>query len=100
MNYSYDDSVMTPNIETLSRLPQSVQRNPPIPPPNPYAAQMPAAAAPVAAAPQNQNAIWSFLSSLFGGQGPGASQGMTGLLARGRGAPGTDTLGNPFGRYG
>ena len=45
------------------------------------------------------NPIINFLSSLFGAGGQSPAQGMTGLLARGRGAPGTDTLGNPLGRF-
>ena len=48
------------------------------------------------------NPFLSFLASLFSrGVGGGANpQGMTGLLVRGRGAPGTNNLGNPFSRFG
>jgi hypothetical protein len=49
------------------------------------------------------NPFLSFLASLFSrGVGGGATpQGMTGLLTpRGQGAPGTNTLGNPFNRFG
>jgi hypothetical protein len=118
-NYSYNDSPMTPNVETISRLPPRVLQNPPLPPVNPNftpLADMPAqAATPVSAmAPQTQApgaglnpmaSVWSFLQSLFGGQGavpsPGPAQGMRGLLQTpvGRGAPGTNSLGNPVGRF-
>lgn len=49
--------------------------------------------------------VWSFLASLFGGgrsaQPQGPAQGMRGLLQQpvGRNAPGTDNLGNPYGRF-
>jgi hypothetical protein len=48
------------------------------------------------------NPFLSFLASLFnrGVGGGGNPQGMTGLLARGQGAPGTNNLGNPFNRFG
>jgi hypothetical protein len=48
------------------------------------------------------NPFLSFLASLFNrGVGGGVNpQGMTGLLARGQGAPGTNNLGNPFNRFG
>jgi hypothetical protein len=51
--------------------------------------------------------VWNFLASLFGGGGSAQpqvpAQGMRGLLQtpmpRGRGAPGTNALGNPLGRF-
>jgi hypothetical protein len=46
------------------------------------------------------NPFFNFLSALFGHSGGSPQQGMTGLLARGQGAPGTNTLGNPFNRFG
>jgi hypothetical protein len=48
------------------------------------------------------NPFLGFLANLFSrGVGGGATpQGMTGLLARGQGAPGTNNLGNPFNRFG
>jgi hypothetical protein len=72
--------------------------------------QMPAPAASPASSPapvgSGVGSVWSFLASLFGGgagapQQQGPAQGMRGLLQRpvGRGSPGTDTLGNPIGRF-
>lgn len=48
--------------------------------------------------------FWDVLRNLFAGPRgmpafSGPPQGMTGLLLRGRGAPGTNQLGNPLGRY-
>ena len=46
------------------------------------------------------NPFFNFLSALFGHSGGSPQQGMTGLLARGQSAPGTNQLGNPFNRFG
>lgn len=54
---------------------------------------------PAPSTPVQGNPFFNFLSSLFGRSGGSAPQGMTGLLARGQGAPGTDALGNPVGRF-
>jgi hypothetical protein len=78
----------------------------------PAATPMAATAAPGAGVGFNPlGGVMSFLASLFGGGGgaatgapaatPGPAQGMRGLLQQpvGRGAPGTNTLGNPVGRF-
>jgi hypothetical protein len=54
---------------------------------------------PAPSTPVQGNPFFNFLSSLFGRSGGSAPQGMTGLLARGQGASGTDALGNPFNRF-
>ena len=54
---------------------------------------------PAPSTPVQGNPLFSFLSSLFGRSGGSAPQGMSGLLARGQGAPGTNSLGNPFNRF-
>lgn len=55
---------------------------------------------PMPSTPVQGNPFFNFLSSLFGHSGGAPQQGMTGLLARGQGAPGTNNLGNPFNRFG
>ena len=49
----------------------------------------------------NAGNLWGLLAHLFGGSTPGPPQGMRGLMQppAGRGAPGTDRLGNPLGRF-
>jgi hypothetical protein len=120
--YSYNDSPAPVNPSNISSLPPSVQRNPPLPVANPFRmAATPAGqpdysvfdsmdpqgpTGPSGPVPNSGgsagNPFLSFLASLFSrGVGGGATpQGMTGLLARGQGAPGTNTLGNPFNRFG
>jgi hypothetical protein len=55
---------------------------------------------PAPSTPVQGNPFFNFLSALFGHSGGSPQQGMTGLLARGQGAPGTNQLGNPFNRFG
>lgn len=54
---------------------------------------------PAPSTPVQGNPLFNFLASLFHRSGGAAPQGMTGLLARGRGAPGTNNLGNPVNRF-
>ena len=63
------------------------------------------AASPTPAQPPQPGSFWGFLNSLFnrGALGQGPPQGMRGLLQppqpMGQRRPGTDTLGNPLGRF-
>jgi hypothetical protein len=66
--------------------------------------QTPMGATSPASSPQpvgsSPSSIMSFLASLFGGGG-GPAQGMRGLIQTpvGRGSPGVNSLGNPYGRF-
>jgi hypothetical protein len=75
------------------RVPLAQMPQPDAPPTNP------APVAPVQSG--NMNNLWGLLTHLFGGSTPGPPQGMRGLMQppAGRGAPGTDRLGNPLGRF-
>lgn len=113
-NYSWNDSPAPVTPSNISSLPQSVQKNPPLPVArptsdddwpttttsgyNPMAATGPSG--PVPSTPVQGNPFFNFLTALFGHSGGSPQQGMTGLLARGQGAPGTNSLGNPFNRFG
>ena len=56
---------------------------------------------PLQAQPGGVSSLWSALAALFGGGGGTPPQGMTGMLAdpRGQAGAGTDSLGNPRGRF-
>jgi hypothetical protein len=120
--YSYNDSPAPVNPSNISSLPPSVQRSPPLPVARPTPTTTdpnsldfsvfngmdprsdptgPSGPTPTSGGSAG-NPFLSFLASLFSrGVGGGANpQGMTGLLARGQGAPGTNNLGNPFNRFG
>lgn len=90
-----------PTQDTNLPAPNIFRGTPPLPPVLPPGLRSAVSAPQVAATPQLQpgaGGFWDMLRSLFTGSS-GQPQGMTGLLARGRGGPGTDQLGNPVGRY-
>ena len=89
----------TPPVSALANAPMPPRR-PITPQANLYAGPIGPAYTGPAQTPPQYSGLFGFLQSLFGGGGAStAPQGMTALLARGRGAPGTDNLGNPVGRF-